>query len=740
MNSKSAKFLSAVLACAVILSACDSTVTEPETTKASEESETTTTTSATETSSDITTAEVTESAETVYERLKNVPLENLLGRKIKFEENVPYIFEDSWIPDHAVTTDGSESIYANQILSRKSTGILTTDEDIFKGKVRSSVSDAKEQYIDGSNGSIYFKIDKVTDSEVIAGSAEASTYDYDYHIVHAFVKKHSFNDYEVIIDPVYMDNLPIMSDLTEDFKFDINGTEVYADTLKFDAYNTSPDMPVMDTDKYYYAKVSLKYMDLFYNTESGAKNTCDIYEISLLTEDTDSVISGEFSKYTENSTAPEDILTKGIINLKSEILDGETIAVIPFDMDFDGTCEVAVEKQPPDGRYDMATYVTYDFYDISEDGSTVKLGSLDICVDNMYFLESAVYDGRKGWLADGRKSEMSDGLYFLTVQNGALEIKEILAHSWNEESEYYYGGERIYFDESVRHFEEKSFGNYSYGGDVTVYSWGGFEERYEYELYYMIYLSEKVNYTVLNGKKVNASDYRTKRTDMPPYFDAFEMNDEEYARFAELRACKAVYAAEIDENEEYHKYFSDGAKAKPVIYLYPEEETEVSVQVDFNDGSELTCTYPEYNNGWRVTAEPDGTLFDESGNEYYCLYWESTQGERLRMNEGFCVSGTETADFLREKLMYMGLTAREANEFIIYWLPIMEKNPYNVVTFHTDSYTDAVPLSVSPAPDSVIRVFMTFYASETEIEIAEQDLPQYNRDGFTVVEWGGSEY
>ncbi|MBQ8614705.1 MAG: hypothetical protein IJ416_10870, partial [Ruminiclostridium sp.] len=90
--------------------------------------------------------------------------------------------------------------------------------------------------------------------------------------------------------------------------------------------------------------------------------------------------------------------------------------------------------------------------------------------------------------------------------------------------------------------------------------------------------------------------------------------------------------------------------------------------------------------------------------------------------------------------MYMGLTAREANEFIIYWLPIMEKNPYNVVTFHTDSYTEAVPLSVSPAPDSVIRVFMTFYASETEIEIAEQDLPQYEREGFTVVEWGGSEY
>lgn len=52
---------------------------------------------------------------------------------------------------------------------------------------------------------------------------------------------------------------------------------------------------------------------------------------------------------------------------------------------------------------------------------------------------------------------------------------------------------------------------------------------------------------------------------------------------------------------------------KPVIYLYPEETTEVSVLLDFN--GELTTTYPAYDNGWRVVAEPDGTLFDENGRE-----------------------------------------------------------------------------------------------------------------------------
>ena len=50
---------------------------------------------------------------------------------------------------------------------------------------------------------------------------------------------------------------------------------------------------------------------------------------------------------------------------------------------------------------------------------------------------------------------------------------------------------------------------------------------------------------------------------------------------------------------------------KPVIYLYPETETEITVQLDYS--GKLTCTYPTYDNGWTVTAAPDGKLTDERG-------------------------------------------------------------------------------------------------------------------------------
>ena len=56
----------------------------------------------------------------------------------------------------------------------------------------------------------------------------------------------------------------------------------------------------------------------------------------------------------------------------------------------------------------------------------------------------------------------------------------------------------------------------------------------------------------------------------------------------------------------------DQYNAKPVIYLYPEQETDVRVTLDL--AGELTCAYPAYGDGWSVHAAPDGTLTDESGH------------------------------------------------------------------------------------------------------------------------------
>ena len=176
--------------------------------------------------------------------------------------------------------------------------------------------------------------------------------------------------------------------------------------------------------------------------------------------------------------------------------------------------------------------------------------------------------------------------------------------------------------------------------------------------------------------------------------------------------------------------------AKPVIYLYPEEEMAVTVTLDY-DG-ELSTTYPAYEDGWSVTAEPDGTLYDAEGREYSYLFWEGVSDTTYDFSRGFCVPGADTAEFLRSALEKLGLTAREYNEFIVYWLPQMEGNAYNLIAFQSDDYTDHARLTISPEPESVLRVFMAWQPLTEPVEIVPQDLPAFTRTGFTVVEWGGA--
>ena len=177
---------------------------------------------------------------------------------------------------------------------------------------------------------------------------------------------------------------------------------------------------------------------------------------------------------------------------------------------------------------------------------------------------------------------------------------------------------------------------------------------------------------------------------------------------------------------------------KPVIYLYPREETQVSVKLDYS--GTLTSTYPAYAGGWDVVANPDGTLTDlNTGRQYYCLFWEGESDTEYDLSSGFVVAGEDTRVFLEEALAKLGLTDKEANEFIIYWLPRMEGNAYNLICFQQERHTESAVLDIQPAPDSVLRVFMAWKGLDAPVEVQPQELEGFERTGFTVVEWGGTE-
>lgn len=178
---------------------------------------------------------------------------------------------------------------------------------------------------------------------------------------------------------------------------------------------------------------------------------------------------------------------------------------------------------------------------------------------------------------------------------------------------------------------------------------------------------------------------------------------------------------------------------KPVIYIYPTQQQHVNVKLNY--AGNLTHTYPKYpENGWNVKAEPNGTLWDENGMEYYALFWEGTPHKPLTAKGGFVVAGKETAKFLEEKLAYLGLNRREANEFMMYWLPRMENNAYNLIHFSDEDYESLAELKITPQPETIIRVMMLTRPLTNKIDVPLQDLKPLHktRKGFTVVEWGGS--
>lgn len=183
--------------------------------------------------------------------------------------------------------------------------------------------------------------------------------------------------------------------------------------------------------------------------------------------------------------------------------------------------------------------------------------------------------------------------------------------------------------------------------------------------------------------------------------------------------------------------------AKPVIYLYPEQETKVNVQLTFN--GTLISTYPTLPpEGWTVTAQPDGTLTDEEGRSYRYLFWEGVADVDWKQDSGFLVKAEDAREFLEQSLTQLGLNELEQNDFITYWLPKLEKNGESFVTFAAEQYTDNAILTVTPQPDSVLRVQMLISKVDDSNRAAfqklpEQELPRFEREGFVLVEWGGTD-
>lgn len=555
--------------------------------------------------------------------------------------------------------------------------------------------------------------------------------------VNAFVTRDEDNSVYLIVDPAYMIGLPLFGKNPDEYIFNINGNEIMMDTIKLSAGQSSSLFPVFFEsegrgDDFFYAAVELESISVEYDFAEGYSTSCYIKKITHISDDISEVISIPFSSQREKSPKMTETYD-ALINGYETLCKDSTRGIVLLDMDFDGKAEVLVSDvdiigNPEDFNPEMKSEVSV--YRV--ENGLKYIGSFPC--DNRLVYSTSLFlglkelpDGTKGWFA----THNGDG-YIYKLMGDKLERTEVFSQKAADPSNpdgeqlYYFMGKEIiptviHEEETVEDWESDTHlewnGSYSYFGEMWEL-YGHIREDYCRDI--------TESYALW-------SDWLTDDS----LLGQIPHNPREYS-YTMAYLTDSFYLGNYNPASRRFEYRFLGDYAKPVIYLYPEEETKVEIKVDFPKGGGITCSYPDYQDGWTVTALPDGTLYDGEGNEYYCLYWEGKGDMNLNGEKGWCVKGKDTANFLRAKLTEIGLTAKEANEFIIYWLPLMECNRYNIISFHIEDYIESVPLEVTPKPHTAIRVFMTFKGTEEFVDIKGQELKRFERNGFTLVEWGGS--
>ncbi|MGD0284703.1 MAG: hypothetical protein ABSB12_03875, partial [Candidatus Saccharimonadales bacterium] len=208
----------------------------------------------------------------------------------------------------------------------------------------------------------------------------------------------------------------------------------------------------------------------------------------------------------------------------------------------------------------------------------------------------------------------------------------------------------------------------------------------------------------------------------------------------QFQAAHAFFLAQNSLGEyviyERTDMFIFGGCGKPVIYLYPPQTTAVNVAV----GANIVKADPLYpSSGWRnVIAQPNGQL-TYAGKTYNSLYWEGTGlGIYPAITAGTIVKSSQAVSTIKTQLTEQGLKPSEIADFLSFWAPKLPNTPYVRLTwFNTTQMNNLAPLLISPKPTTLIRTFLDFQGLDQPISLPAQSFYAPNRQGFTVVEWGG---
>lgn len=182
---------------------------------------------------------------------------------------------------------------------------------------------------------------------------------------------------------------------------------------------------------------------------------------------------------------------------------------------------------------------------------------------------------------------------------------------------------------------------------------------------------------------------------------------------------------------------------KPVIYLYPEKESAIEVQVI--PKGEFQFVYPLFNekDSWKVVADPEGNILVDGKNNRY-LFWEAEQDfTSLGFNDrsGYYFTRDNVVEQLGNICDQFGFNSIEKADLLTYWGPQLVKHPNCFIHFVFNEEAERfAKLKIDPKPDVVARFYLLVKPMTEEIPTfipSPQAIPKMDRSGFDVLEWGG---
>ncbi|MBN1184943.1 MAG: hypothetical protein JXB49_21845 [Bacteroidales bacterium] len=194
--------------------------------------------------------------------------------------------------------------------------------------------------------------------------------------------------------------------------------------------------------------------------------------------------------------------------------------------------------------------------------------------------------------------------------------------------------------------------------------------------------------------------------------------------------CDCFWDCGCDDNTEGRRAY------KPNIYIYPEENIELSVSISFPQGGDIIESIPEYGNGWNVYVDTNGII----DNAYTFLFYESIQPDIWQRYSGWTIKQTDMECFFSENLEAYGFRGQEIDDFIEYWIPRLNDYEYYCIFPQTSELIKTViNIEFSNQPDNLLRLFYVI-EGYYDLPMKELDEPiidtRFNRDGYFVVEWG----